>query len=107
MERGLVMASASRTLPSSNGARPYVVTFADHGRRLGLSDERVIDALCRALEIAGPGVGGRYVGPNHPITDDEPSRVALAELEAEAMRSRVSITESGLIPLTDWSGQRR
>lgn len=56
-------------------------TFAARGRRLGLSEDLVIEALCRAITVAGPAVGGRFVGPLHPIGDDETSRIAVAELE--------------------------
>ena len=45
-------------------------TLADYGHQLGLSDDAILDTLCIALELAGPAVGGRYLGPNHPITDD-------------------------------------
>lgn len=65
-------------------------TFADYGRALGLSDAGVIDALCIALELVGPSVGGRFLGPHHPIEDDEPSRVASDLLRVAATRTVAS-----------------
>lgn len=56
-------------------------TFEARGRRLGLSDEFVIETLCRAITVAGPAIGGWFVSPIHRIGDDETSRVALAELD--------------------------
>lgn len=66
-------------------------TFGDYGRALGLSDSGVIDALCIALELVGPTVGGRFLGPHHPIEDDEPSRVASDLLRFVATRARSSL----------------
>ena len=65
------------------------ISVGDYGRSLGLSDSQILDALCLATELAGPGVGGRYIGPNHPITDDESCEVAIDMLRAMASRSGV------------------
>lgn len=69
----------SSTAPRCPSSAPD--TFETRGRRLGLSEELVIEALCRAITIAGPALGGRFVSPLHLIGDDETSRIALAELE--------------------------
>lgn len=62
-------------------------TLADYGHQLGLSDDAILDTLCIALELAGPGVGGRYLGPSHPITDDTECAVALELLRTRAQGS--------------------
>lgn len=59
-------------------------TFEACGRALGLTEESVIEALVIALRTAGPGAGGRFVGPNHVVGDDWTSSVAV-----EAMRGFV------------------
>ncbi len=56
-------------------------TFEAYGRSLGLSEESVFEALVVAIRLAGPGAGGRFVGPKHIVGDDRASVVAI-----EAMR---------------------
>lgn len=60
------------------------VTFASFGARLGLDEARILDSLEEALRRAGPGAGGRYVAPLHPIGDDPTSCAALEEMQARA-----------------------
>jgi hypothetical protein len=76
-QKGQLVFMATRTHPK--------LTFRHYGHQLGLSEDRIVEALCAALAIAGPAVrGGRYVGLNHPIGDDLPSHIAIEQLHLAA-----------------------
>lgn len=60
------------------------MTFAAFGALLGLDEPQVLDALEEALRSAGPGIGGRFVAPLHPIGEDPTSIAAVDAIRARA-----------------------